>query len=146
MHFREKHPRNALRKLVLVMIENIRICSEGAQMYYLIKIAVTAVLVVLIAEISKRSSFWGAVLASVPLVSVLAMVWIYIDTKDVAKISALSGSVFWLVIPSLPFFLILPMLLERGIGFYAAMLISLGICVGCYWGMVTGLGHYGIKL
>jgi len=64
--------------------------------YYLAKIAVTTVLIVAISEIAKRSSLLGAILASVPLVSVLAMSWLYIDTKDVNKVSELASSVFWL--------------------------------------------------
>lgn len=114
--------------------------------YYVIKIVVTSLLIVLIAEISKRSSFWGAVLSSIPLISVLAMIWLYIDTKDIGKISALCTGVFWLVLPSLPLFIILPVLLKEGVGFYLALLISLGVIVLCYWGMVSILGHYGIKL
>ncbi|MDH3282882.1 MAG: DUF3147 family protein, partial [Gammaproteobacteria bacterium] len=55
--------------------------------YYVVKVAVTAVLIIVISEIAKRSSFLGALLASVPLVSVLAMLWLYIDTQDVAKVS-----------------------------------------------------------
>ncbi len=76
--------------------------------YYLTKLAITAVLIVLISEISRRSSLIGAILASIPLVSVLAMVWLYVDTKDVEKISALATGIFWLVIPSLALFITLP--------------------------------------
>ena len=115
-------------------------------LYYIAKIAVTTLLIVLISEIAKRSSFWGSVLASIPLISVLAMVWLYIDTKDVAKISALSTGVFWLVLPSLPLFVILPVMLEKGFGFYTALSLSLIVTVACYWGTVAALGHYGIKL
>ncbi len=114
--------------------------------YYVVKVIFTAVLIVLISEIAKRSSFWGAVLASLPLVSILAMVWIYVDTKEVERISALSTGVFWLVLPSLPFFLILPALLREGVEFYPAMAFSLAICAAFYWGMVALLGHYGVKL
>lgn len=114
--------------------------------YYVVKIVVTSLLIVLIAEISKRSSFWGAVLSSIPLISVLAMIWLYIDTKDIGKISALCTGVFWLVLPSLPLFIILPVLLREGVGFYPALLISIGVIVMFYWGMVSVLGHYGIKL
>ena len=114
--------------------------------YYGVKVVFTAVLIVLISEIAKRNSFWGALLASLPLVSVLAIMWIYIDTKDVERISALSRGVFWLVISSLPFFLLLPVLLKEGIGFYAAMAISLSVCAVSYAGMVWVLGHYGVKL
>jgi hypothetical protein len=70
-------------------------------------------LVLAISEIARRSSFAGALLASIPLVSVLAIIWLYVDTKDVAKVSALSTSVFWLVLPSLVLFVTLPVLLKK---------------------------------
>lgn len=115
-------------------------------LYYAAKIAITTLLIVLISEIAKRSSFWGAVLASIPLISVLAMIWLYVDTKDIAKISALSTSVFWLVLPSLVLFIILPLLLKQGLHFYLSLSVSLIVTVMCYWGMVSVLNHYGIKL
>lgn len=114
--------------------------------YYVIKIVITTFLIVLISEIAKRSSFWAAVLASLPLVSVLAMIWLYVDTKDVAKVSALSTGVFWLVLPSLVLFIILPLLLKQGVNFYLSLSGSLIVTVVCYWGMVSVLNHYGIKL
>lgn len=115
-------------------------------LYYVAKIAITTLLIVLISEIAKRSSFWGAVLASIPLISVLAMIWLYVDTKDMAKISALSTSVFWLVLPSLVLFIILPLLLKQGLHFYLSLSVSLIVTVVCYWGMVSILNHYGVKL
>ena len=76
--------------------------------YYAVKIVITTISIVAIAEVAKRSSFLGALLASIPLVSVLAMICLYIDTKDVSKVSSLAGNVFWLVIPSLALFVSLP--------------------------------------
>jgi hypothetical protein len=114
-------------------------------MYYLVKIAITTLLIVAISEIAKRSSFVGAILASVPLISVLAMVWLYIDTKDVAKVSALASSVFWLVLPSLALFVALPLLLKHGFNFYLSIGISIGITVGCYFLTVAVLSYYGVK-
>ena len=114
--------------------------------YYIAKVAVTAILVVLIAEISKRSSFIGAVLASVPLTSVLAMLWLYIDTGDVGKVSALASSIFWLVLPSLALFIALPILLTKGLGFYPSLAVSIAITAICYWLMVVTLRHYGVTL
>jgi len=114
--------------------------------YYIIKIVVTTVLIVAISEIAKRSSFVGALLASVPLISVLAMIWLYIDTKDVAKVSALATSVFWLVLPSLALFVTLPLLLKLGLHFYISISISIMFTVGCYWLMFAILNHYEIKL
>jgi hypothetical protein len=114
--------------------------------YYLVKIALTTILIVAISEIAKRSSFVGAILASIPLVSVLAMLWLYIDTRDVARVSSLSTSVFWLVLPSLALFVSLPLLLKQGLNFYLSIGISIALTVTCYWLMVTILGHFGIKL
>ncbi len=114
--------------------------------YYLVKLAVTTILIVLISEIAKRSSFVGALLASIPLVSVLAMIWLYVDTKDASKVSALATGVFWLVLPSLALFIALPLLLKQGINFYTSMSLSIGITVVCYWIMVVTLNHFGIKL
>jgi len=114
--------------------------------YYLVKVVITTILIVMISEISKRSSFAGAVLASVPLVSVLAMIWLYVDTKDVTKIIALSTGVFWLVIPSLALFVTLPLLLKQGVNFYLSISISTGLTIGCYWITVSTLNHFGIEL
>lgn len=114
--------------------------------YYIAKVAVTAILVVLIAEISKRSSFIGAVLASVPLTSVLAMLWLYIDTGDVGKVSALASSIFWLVLPSLALFIALPILLTKGLSFYPSLAVSIAITAFCYWLMIVILRHYGVTL
>lgn len=114
--------------------------------YYIIKIAVTTALIVAISEIAKRSTLVGAILASVPLVSVLAMVWLYAETKDVARVGALATSVFWLVLPSLALFVTLPLLLRQGLGFYPSMGISIVVTVGCYFFMISILSHYGVRL
>jgi len=114
--------------------------------YYLVKIAITTILIVAISEIAKRSTFVGAILASVPLISVLAMIWLYIDTKDATKVSSLSIGVFWLVIPSLALFLTLPLLLKQGLNFYLSISISIGLTAGCYWIMVSALDHFGVEL
>lgn len=114
--------------------------------YYVVKVAVTAILVVLISEVSKRSSVAGAILASIPLVSVLAMIWLYAETGDVTKVSALATAIFWLVIPSLALFLSLPLLLKHGIDFTASMAISIAVTVACYLGMLAAANHLGIRL
>lgn len=114
--------------------------------YYLTKVFISAILIVVISEISKRSSFMGALLASIPLVSVMAILWLYIDTKDIEKISSLSVSIFWLVLPSLALFVSLPLLLKQGLGFYLSLLISVAITAACYAILVFTLNHYNIKL
>ncbi|MGH8128995.1 MAG: DUF3147 family protein [Gammaproteobacteria bacterium] len=114
--------------------------------YYLIKIAITTTLIVVISEIGKRNSLIGAILASVPLVSVLAMIWLYVDTRDVSKVSELATGVFWLVLPSLALFVALPLLLKYGINFYLSMALAVTITVICYFLMIAVLHHYGIRV
>jgi hypothetical protein len=109
--------------------------------YYIFKIVITTLLVVVISEIAKRSSFMGALLASIPLISVLSMLWLYVETKDVAKVSALSTSIFWLVIPSLSLFVSLPLLLKQGINVYVSFAISLGVTIACYY-LVIGIAKH----
>lgn len=88
---------------------------------YLIKILLTALLVVAIAEFSKRSTFVGAMMASLPLTSLLAIVWLYTDTGDVARVADLSRGIFWLVLPSLSLFLVLPAAIKAGWSFWPSL-------------------------
>jgi hypothetical protein len=113
--------------------------------YYMVKIAITAALVVAISELSKRSTLAGSLLASVPIVSVLAMIWLYADTRDVAQVAALSRSVFWLVLPSLALFLLLPALLERGYGFFASLVTSVGATIVVYLAAIALGRRFGLE-
>ena len=88
----------------------------------------------------------GALFASIPIVSILGMIWLYIDTKDVSKISDLSIGIFWLVIPSLILFLILPLFLKQGMGFYSSIILSILIAAAAYALMVILLGFFNIKI
>ncbi|WP_027156541.1 DUF3147 family protein [Methylobacter luteus] len=114
--------------------------------YTVIKVVITSLLVVSIAELSKRSSLIGALLASLPLTSVLAMFWLYIDTHDAGKVADLASGIFWLVLPSLVFFVSLPLLLKTGLNFYLSMGVSLAATAGCYSIMVLILKYCGVKL
>lgn len=105
--------------------------------YYVVKIAITSALVVLISEISRRSSLAGAILASVPIVSVLAMVWIYLDTHDVAPVNALARSITWLVLPSLVLFIVLPWLTEKGLGFFPSLAVAVGATILAYFAALS---------
>ncbi|HCM83942.1 MAG TPA: DUF3147 family protein [Alphaproteobacteria bacterium] len=89
-----------------------------------VKVILTALIVAAVSELSQRFTFFSALLISLPLTSILAFCWIYYETKDTQKIIEMSYSVFWLVIPSLVFFLLLPMLLKMGVKFIPAMLAS----------------------
>ncbi len=112
----------------------------------LIKLLISSGIIVLVSEIAKKNTYLGGLIASIPLISVLAIVWLYVDTKDVENVSALSTSILWLVIPSLALFIALPILLKSGVNFYTSMGISILITMGCYWLMILTLGKFGIKL
>lgn len=114
-------------------------------LYYAIKVIISSLLIVLVSEVSKRSTFFGSVFASVPLVSILAFIWLYIDTKDKAKVAELSWGIFWLVIPSLSMFILLPILLKK-MGFYPALAISVVLMVLFYFIMIFLLDKIGIKI
>lgn len=113
--------------------------------YYIVKVVVTTALIVLISEISKRSTLAGAVLASVPLVSVLAMIWLYAETRDAAQIAALARSVLWLVLPSLILFVLLPIMLEHGYPFYASLGASLAVTILGYFVTIAIVRHFGLQ-
>ena len=113
---------------------------------YDLKIAVTAVVVVAVSELGKRSSFWGAVLASLPLTSLLAFVWMRMDGAETGQIAGLSTSIFWLVLPSLLLFVVLPLLLRAGVNFWASLGLACLATVGAYAAMVAVLGRFGVRL
>jgi hypothetical protein len=115
-------------------------------LYATLKVLLTSVLVVAVSETAKRSALFGAVIASIPLTSVLAMIWLYIDTGDTEKVARLASGIFWLVLPSLVLFVSLPLLLRGGVEFYASLAISVGATVAAYFVMIYGLRLVGIEV
>jgi len=97
-------------------------------MQYIIKIILSALIIFWVSELGKKFTPIAGILASLPLVSILAMIWLYNETNDIQKIVDLSYSIFLAVIPSLLFFLILPFLLKNGISFIFSIIIS-SICM-----------------
>ena len=114
--------------------------------HYALKIGLSALILVAVAEVAKRSTFWAAALASLPLTSLLAFVWLYLDTGDVQKVATLAGGIFWLVLPSLLLFVLLPLLLRSGWGFWASLAVSSAATALAYLGMIRLLAAFGIRL
>ena len=114
--------------------------------YYIIKVLLSSVTIVAISEISKRSTFIGSILASIPLVSLLAFVWMYLDTKEVTKIAELSQGIFWMVIPSLIFFILFPVLLKKNVDFWISLGTSLTVMILAYFVMLFFLKKVGINI
>lgn len=107
--------------------------------YYVVKVLLSAVTIVAVTEIAKRSSTLAALVASLPLTSLLAFVWLHLEGSTPAQISALSAQVFWLVLPSLVLFVVFPLLLRQGQGFWPALGFAMLATVLAYGGMVMVL-------
>ncbi|MBD8881781.1 DUF3147 family protein [Rhodanobacter sp. 7MK24] len=113
---------------------------------YAFKVIVSALIIVAVSELGKRSSFWGALLTSLPLTSLMAFIWIWRDTGNTEAIASLSHGIFWMVIAALPLFLILPALLRNGVGFWSALGLSCLVTVGVYFALTWVLGRFGVRI
>ncbi len=113
-------------------------------LYLILKALLTACIVVAVSEISKRSSWIAAILASLPLTSILALIWLYLDSGDVQATSRLSTDIFWMVVPSLFFFIAFPLLVRWGVRFYPALFLASALMCGVYLTYVRLLEHFGV--
>jgi hypothetical protein len=107
-------------------------------MTFIIKVLISALLIGAISEIAKRNPTLGALVASLPLVSILAVIWLWRETHDPVLIASHLSSTFWLVLPSLPMFLVIPMLLRSGMGFWLALSFGIVLTISLYGAMVFG--------
>jgi len=103
-----------------------------AWLEWLGKGVLSGVIVVTASEIAKKSSIFGALIVSLPLVSILSLFWLYNDTKDTTKVADFAEGILWLVIPALSLFIILPYLLRRDWSFEAAMGVGIIATIVAY--------------
>lgn len=115
-------------------------------LYLAFKSLFSGIIVAVVSETAKRSPAFGALIVSLPIVSILGMIWLYQETKDTARLAAHSAATFWYVLPSLPMFLILPRLLNNGVNFYLALLLCCAITACLYGGMTLLLPKLGIQI
>ena len=103
--------------------------------FSILKVLITAIIIVLAAEIAKRSSLLAGLIVSMPLITVLTVMWLYWDTKDVKQVSDLTNNTLLMILPSLTFFIFFPLLLKLNINFVGSLLVavlSTGICYSLY--------------
>lgn len=115
-------------------------------LYLLIKAAISGAIVAAVSEIARRSPGWGGLVASLPLTSLLAMIWLWRDSHDSERVAALSVSAIWFFIPSVPLFIALPWLLRSGVGFWASMAIVITMTLALYAAMFWAAPRLGLKL
>ncbi|MDZ4098796.1 MAG: DUF3147 family protein [Methylophilaceae bacterium] len=109
------------------------------------KYLITATVVVLVSELAKRSDKLGAFVAALPLVTVLVLIWLYVEKQAPEKIANHAWYTFWYVLPTLPMFLVFPTLLPR-LGFWLTLLVSVLITVICFGIFALILRRFGIHL
>ncbi|HET6536055.1 MAG TPA: DUF3147 family protein [Sphingomicrobium sp.] len=115
-------------------------------LYLIIKAAISGVIVAIVSQIAKRYPGFGALIASLPLISVLGMIWLWRDKPDVPNMAAHVEATFWFVLPSLPMFLLIPVLLRHGLGFWPSLAIGCALTIALYL-IMTWLGpRFGLKL
>lgn len=114
--------------------------------YLIIKAALSGIIIALVSEVAKRNPGFGALIASLPLISVLGMIWLWRDKPDTANMAAHVEATFWFVLPSLPMFLLIPLLLRHGVSFWLSLALGCALTVALYLGM-TALGpRLGLRL
>lgn len=114
--------------------------------YYLGKVVISALVIVIVSEMAKRNSGFAALVASLPLTSLLAIIWLRIEGSEIVQIAALSQQIFWLVLPSLVLFLLLPLLLKYGMAFWLSLGLASAATVVCYLLMIPLLRRFGVSI
>jgi hypothetical protein len=115
-------------------------------LYLVIKATISGIIIAIVSEIAQRRPGLGALIVSLPLVSILAIIWLWRDTGDLERIAAHAEATFWLVLPTLPMFLVFPALLRAGVGFWVALALSCLMTVGLYLLTIRLLPKFGISI
>lgn len=115
-------------------------------LYLVIKAALSGVIVAAVSEIARRYPGWGGLVASLPLTSLLAMLWLWRDSGDPDRVAALSASTIWFILPSVPLFIALPLLLRSNVGFWLSMAIVTAGTLALYGLWFWAAPRLGIRL
>lgn len=114
--------------------------------YLSVKAVISALIIVAVSELAKRSPAMAALLASLPLISVLGMIWLWRDAPDPQRMAAHAEAAFWYVLPSLPMFLLIPALIRRGVDFYLALGAGIALTVVLYLITAAIVSRFGVQL
>jgi hypothetical protein len=115
-------------------------------LYLFIKAGLSGIIIAAASEVARKYPGFGGLIASLPLVSILGILWLWRDTKDPVRIADHAQATFWFVLPSLPMFLLVPWMLKRGLGFWPALLIGCVVTVALYSATVWALPRIGVRL
>ena len=111
-----------------------------------LKAAISGVLIAAASTLAKRYPGFGALIASLPLVSVLGMQWLWSEKPDAGNMAAHAQATFWYVLPSLPMFLVIPAMLRAGVQFHLALALGCVLTIVLYLGLTAIAPRLGIQL
>jgi hypothetical protein len=114
--------------------------------YLLIKAAISGVIIAIASDVARRFPGWGALVASLPLVSILVMIWMGRDTSDPQRIADHAQATFWFVLPSLPMFLLVPALMRAGVQFWLALAAGILLTMTLYGLLIWAAPKLGVRL
>ena len=114
--------------------------------HYFINIFISSGIILLVSEIAKKDNLIGGLIASIPIVSVLSLIWLYVDTNDIDKVKGLANGILWMVVPSMSLLIVLPILINYGIKFYLSLTISGLVTMVCYLVTISLINYFGFKV
>ena len=115
-------------------------------MMLIAKYTLTSFVIVLVSEVAKRSDKAGALISSLPFITIMIMIWLYIEKQGSAKIGNHAYYTFWYVIPTLPMFLVMPWLMMRGVNFWLSLAIGILVTFFCFVLIVLITRRFGVNL
>lgn len=121
-------------------------CYVRAMIYVFFKAGLSGLLIAAASEVARRWPGLGGLIVSLPLVSLLAMIWLWRDTGDAEKVAQLAQGAFWFILPSLPLFLVLPAMLRSGVGFWVALGLSVAMTLVLYAGFYWLAPRFGLAV
>src|SRR3954471_10022619 len=115
-------------------------------LYFAIKAALSGIIIAIVSEVARRSPGWGALIVSLPLVSILGMLWLWRDTHDPVRLAAHAQATFWFVLPTLPMFLLIPAMLRQGVSFWLALAAGCALTIMLYLAVTMIGAKFGLRL
>ena len=114
--------------------------------YFIVKAVISGVLIAIISELARRYPDFGGFIASLPIISILAILWLWHGSDgDNLKIASFTSATLWYILPGLPFFIVLPILLRRGMDFWYALAISIALTIALYLSALWVVARFKIK-
>ena len=115
-------------------------------LYLTVKAALSGIIIAIVSEVARRSPTLGALIVSLPLVSILGILWLWHDTSDAERIATHAQATFWYVLPTLPMFLLMPAMLRHGLGFWLTLAACCALTFILYACMIWVLARFGVTL